>query len=351
MIEIPEYLLGSKEPFIICSRSVLQKQLGVLRDMGLEVFYSVKTNPEQVILHELRDFGTGFSTAGQEEFLLLMSMGIRPERIYHYERALTKERVKRLIGLGCKNFVVESRKAFDNIIEEIGRGFSLLLRIMAKPADNRYAGDYVPGFDIGEVNELVERCKARGIESGILHHSSSQMDDPMMWRSKFEELLAIDAKIDVDTIDIGGGLPVDYTGHGCKKVIDEIKRGIKRFGKKRLIAEPGRFIVGPACSLVARVELVDGQDVVVNCSVYDVHIDTIIAGLILPCRVPGRSLGERKKIYRILGSSLCNLDVFNPSVKLPEVSEGDIIVFDKAGAYNISSNFSSGGKIKTYIVD
>jgi len=345
MIEIPEQLTGSKEPFLVCSKSVLKEQVKALEGMGLDVFYSVKTNPEPSILRELRELGIGFSAPSPKEFLSLVSMGVSPQRIYYYERALTKERAKWLVESGCKEFVVDSKRAFDNLIEEVGLGSTVLVRMKAPPAGNSYSGVYVPGFDTGEAKKLLEECRARGIKNGVLHHSSSQMDDPKIWRAKFEEL----SKIDADIIDIGGGIPIDYDGQGQSRVLEEIKNGVKRLKAKKIIAEPGRFIVGPACSLVARAELVDGHDVVVNCSVYDVHIDTIIAGLVLPCRNLGKS--KWKRTYRILGSSLCNLDVFNQRAELPDVSEGDVIVFDKAGAYNFSSDFSAGGRIKTYVID
>jgi len=344
MIEIPKQLTGSKEPFLVCSKSVLKEQVETLGRMGLEVFYSVKTNPEPSILRELRELGIGFSAPSLKDFLSLVSMGVSPQKIYYYERALTKERAKWLVKSGCKNFVVEGRRAFDNLIGDIGLGSTVLVRMKAAPVGNEYSGGYAPGFEIGEVQKLLAECKARGIKSGVLHHSSSQVDDPKMWRAKFEEL----SKIDADIIDIGGGIPIDYNGQGYDKVLEEIKNGVKKLKAKRIITEPGRFIVGPACSLVTRAELVDGQDVVVNCSVYDVHIDTIIAGLVLPCRSLGKG---KKKTYRILGSSLCNLDVFNQGAELPDVSEGSTIIFDKAGAYNFSSDFSSGGQIKTYVVD
>ena len=153
----------------------------------------------------------------------------------------------------------------------------------------------------------------------------------------------------VDIVNIGGGIPISYNGKDSDNILEEIRTGVKKINADKIIIEPGRFIVGPACSLVARVELADDRNAVLNCSVYNVHIDTIIADLILPCRALKGT--EKRKSYRLLGSSLCNLDVFNECAKLPELKAGDAIVFDKAGAYNFSSDFGSGSGIKTYIVE
>lgn len=346
MIGIPQHLLQGKEPFFACSRLVLKGQMASLKALGVEIFYSVKTNPEKCILEELGRLGTSFSVSNPSEFLSIVSMGAAPDKILYYERGLTPEKVRWLAQSGCRNFVVESAQAFENLAPEIKPGFTVLIRMRASEPKSRYAGSCNPGLEANEALELAMKAKKRGAASGILHHNSSQMEEVSDWKSKFDTLSKLP---ELDIIDIGGGLPISYDGGNFDAILEVIHDGVKKLKAKRVIAEPGRFIVGPACSLVARVELVDNGNAVLNCSVYNVHIDTIIADLVLPCRV----LGKQGSVveYKLLGSSLCNLDVFDKKAKLPKLSVGDAIVFDKAGAYNFSSDFGSGSGIKTYIVD
>ena len=346
MIDIPQYLLQNKEPFFVCSRSVLRAQVEALKGLGVEVFYSVKTNPERCILEELQKLGVGFSVSGMPELLSVMSLGAKPEKVVYYERGLTKERAEKAIQAGCRNFVVESERAFESLSEGLKAGFMVLVRIKAEGGNGKYSGKYLPGVGLETAESIVRKCKGLGATCGLLHHGSSQTESPGDWRRKFDYLSGLPR---ADVVDIGGGIPLSYGGEDDGRVLEEIKTGIKRINAKRIIAEPGRFIVGPACSLVARVALVDGENAVLNCSVYNVHIDTIIADLVLPCRVlkPGKGAVD----YRLLGSSLCNLDVFNGSVRLPKLEEGDAVVFDKAGAYNFSSDFCPGYGIKTYMVE
>ncbi len=345
MIEIPQHLLQGKKPFFACSRSVLKGQVESLRALGVEVFYSVKTNPEKCILEELGGLGTGFSVSNPSEFLSVVSMGAAPDKIVYYERGLTPEKVRLLVRSGCKNFVVESTQTFENLAPEIKPGFTVLVRMRAGEPKGRYAGSYNPGLEATHALELAAKAKKMGASSGILHHSSSQMEEVSDWKAKFETLSKLPA---LDVIDIGGGIPICYNGGNFDAIIGVIRDGIKKLKAKRVIAEPGRFVVGPACSLVAHVEVVDNGNAVLNCSVYNAHIDTIIADIILPCRILGKH-GPTME-YRLLGSSLCNLDVFDKRAKLPKLSAGDAIVFDKAGAYNFSSDFGSGSGIKTYMV-
>lgn len=342
MIEIPQRLLGNREPFFVCSRSVLSEQVGKIRKLGLEVFYAVKTNQEMQILEELHRLGTGFLASNPKDFISVSATGARPDKIIYYARGLTRPLAEWLIENGCRNFVVESLPAFDNLLPLVDNGFSILARMRANGVRNKYSGEYVPGLEAGEVRAINAKCRKLGITTGVLHHSSSQVDDLDAWNKKFKELAGLGG---MDIIDLGGGIPISYGSGNHDKIFEEIKNGIKKLNAMRVIIEPGRFIAGPACSLVARVEVVDGSNAVLNCSVYNTHIDTIIADVVLPCRALKK--GPQAK-YRLLGSSLCNLDVFNKGAVLPKLAEGDVVVFDNAGAYNFSSEFGSG--IKTYMV-
>lgn len=341
MIEIPDRLLESPEPFCVCSRSVLGEQVRILKRLGVDVFFSVKTNPERAILKELCGLGVGFSVSSPGEFLSATSAGA--DRICYYERGLTKERAEWLVQSGCSSYAVDSRAAFENLKAAAREGLTILVRVKSDKADNRYPGDYAPGVEPAEAERMIEECRGLGAKVGILHHSASQIEDPAVWKRKFEELSRFNG---VEIIDIGGGMPVSYSGGGQEEVMAEIEDGVKGLKAESVIAEPGRFIVGPACSLITKVALVDGNDAVLNCSVYDAHIDTILAGLVLPCRTLKDGPLEE---YRLLGSSLCSLDVFNERMELPRLSPGDVVVFDNAGAYNFSSDFSSGSG-KTHMV-
>ncbi len=348
MVDIPEHLLESREPFLVCSRKVLKRQAERLESMGLDVFYSVKTNPEPRITKELARLGCGFSVPEPKEFLRLLSMDVEPERMLYHERALTKNRVEKLAKAGCRNFTVENKPSFENLMARADGDFTVLVRVRGGGSGSKYAGRYSPGLNVREARRLIKEAGKRGLRTGVLHHGSSQIEEPRVWEEKFRLLSKFP---DADVVNIGGGMPIEYNGEEHEGVLEEIKRGGKELGAGRLMAEPGRFIVGPACTLAARVEMIDGRNAILDCSVYGAHIDTIIAGLVLPCRVAGRE-GDGKKIrYRLLGSSLCNLDVFDEAAELPQLGEGDVVVFDNAGAYNFSSSFGPDGGIRTYVVD
>jgi diaminopimelate decarboxylase len=77
-------------------------------------------------------------------------------------------------------------------------------------------------------------------------------------------------------------------------------------------------------------------------------VDSIIAKIQLPCRAIKQG---PEKSYTLLGSSLCNLDIFSNDSSLPTLEVGDYIVFDNAGAYNFFSEFTGSGNFETYNID
>jgi diaminopimelate decarboxylase len=333
-------------PFFVCSREILKGQVERLSSLGAEVFYSTKTNPEPSILKSLQGIGAGFSVSSPEEFLTVTAMNAKPEKIYYYERGLSKEKAGWLKKAGGRNFVVESKAAFDNLLPVTDEEDTLLIRLKADNPGNEFSSSYVPGLQPSEARGLLSECRRRGLKTGILHHNASQVEGVGIWKGKFKTLSKFSG---LDVINLGGGIPISYGRKTNSAVLKEIEKGVGKLDAERIIVEPGRFIVGPACSLVTKAVLVDGRNIVLNASVYNTHIDTIIAKLVLPCRA-GKG-GKADKIYRLLGSSLCNLDIFNDRARLPETDTGDSIIFDYAGAYNFSSDFGSGSGIKTYMID
>ncbi len=347
MIEIPPKLLDSKDPFFVCSKHILRTQVKDLQRIGADLFYSVKTNPDPPILRVLADLGLGFSVSNTQDFSHLLSLGVDVNRILYCERGLTEDKVSWLVERGCKNFVVDTQRAFENLYPSLDTKSLVLFRTGRSKATNRYQRGYIPHLAPSLISAMIKKCPGR---VGVLHHTFSQGEDPELWSGKFEDL----KEWSVDVVDIGGGLPIDYSTSERDTLSEELLRilrggisALRDSGVGRVFMEPGRFIVGPACSLVTRAVLVNGGDVILNASVYRTHIDTIIAGIELPARTLKTG---RKHSYRLLGSSLCSLDVFRRRALLPHIDEGDIIIFDKAGAYNSLSEFGSGCGVKSYLI-
>ena len=95
--------------------------------------------------------------------------------------------------------------------------------------------------------------------SGLHAHLGSGIDDPRHWRGVYADLAGLADNVGtVETIDIGGGLPIPYTPDAqefdlaqWRAGLDEIKAAYPRYG---LVIEPGRYLVAEAGVLLLTVD-------------------------------------------------------------------------------------------------
>ena len=148
----------------------------------------------------------------------------------------------------------------------------------------------------------------------------------------------------IDIINLGGGLPIKYKNVNIDVhpyIFKKIKEAIDWFGKEVYI-EPGRFICGPAVKLETEIIQVYDNNIVVNCSIYNCALDTVLTNTKL--LVEGEGEGEW---YLIKGNSPTRDDIFRYRVRLKNPKVGDKLVFLNAGAYNYSTDFCGFKKLET----
>src|SRR6185437_601400 len=134
-----------------------------------------------------------------------------------------------------------------------------------------------------------------------------------------------------DTLDIGGGFPIDYLQHtlDIRPFCAPIRTALARLPKRvRVIAEPGRYIAGPAAIGVASVMgrarreghwwyyLDDGLYGSYSGQLYD-H-----------ARYPVESLRQGEPLLpSVLAGPTCDsIDVIAENLRLPQLRAGDLIV-------------------------
>lgn len=151
-------------------------------------------------------------------------------------------------------------------------------------------------------------------------------------------------------LDIGGGFPGDND-----KTIDEVamfvNQGLETHfpaaGSVRVIAEPGRFYVASAFTLVTNIQskknihdpvtdavrhkmyyINDGVYGSFNCLLYDHQI-------VKPVLLQARDESEKKYVSTIFGPTCDALDELIRDIPMPDVEIGDFIIFENMGAYTI----------------
>jgi diaminopimelate decarboxylase len=151
-------------------------------------------------------------------------------------------------------------------------------------------------------------------------------------------------------IDAGGGLGIDYHGgvfDATAKVTEyagAVERALNGF-EGLLLLEPGRFLVGQAGALVARVLQVksNGKKTFV---ITDAAMNDLIRPALYQAHheiVPVRPRAGRVRTVDVVGPVCETGDFFARDRKLKPIEPGDLVALLDAGAYGMaqSSNYNT----------
>jgi ornithine decarboxylase len=205
------------------------------------------------------------------------------------------------------------------------------------------------GISPGEaVDLIVESFKTGLVVEGISFHVGSQcnnfenyMQALQLAASVLKEAASRGHRINI--LDIGGGFPVRYDNKAksfkilAKRLNVEIARLFPK--TMEILAEPGRFMVANAGTLVTRIigkAVRDGK----ICYYLDDGVYHTFSGIVFDhCRYPLRSFkaGE-KKVCSVFGPTCDAFDTISVAEELPDLAIGDLLYAENIGAYSIASS-------------
>jgi ornithine decarboxylase len=349
-------------PLLLVDCEVVRRQYRSLRAAlpGVELFYALKPLPNAAVVAELRDLGASFDVATSGEIRLVRAAGIPPERCIHTHPIKSDAEIRSALRLGLRTFVVDNPDEVRKF-ERYRQRTELLLRVSFRNPTAVVDLSRKFGCEPAAVPALLELARSAGVNvRGLSFHVGSQVADP----AKYVEAIGACAEIisavraagvaDLDILDIGGGFPIAYGGamQPIREFCRPIRQALKQLPRGvRVIAEPGRFIAGPAGTAVATVVgraqregrwwyyLDDGMYGSYNGQLYD-HAR-------YPIDVPGRKGPSHPSV--LAGPTCDSIDVVREDIPLPELQIGDLVVGHMMGAYTACSasdfNFIPRAKI------
>jgi len=206
------------------------------------------------------------------------------------------------------------------------------------------------GADPGEAADLIVEAFNTGLTvEGLSFHVGSQCTN----FENYVQALQLSANIiheaetrsgqRIKILDIGGGFPVKYNNQvkSFRTLAKRLNTEFKRFfpADMQIIAEPGRFMVANACTLVAKVigkAIRDGRPCYyINDGVYHTYSGQVFDHCIYP--VYAFRDGE-KQISAVFGPTCDAFDTITLSAELPEMETGDLVYSENIGAYSIASS-------------
>jgi diaminopimelate decarboxylase len=148
-------------------------------------------------------------------------------------------------------------------------------------------------------------------------------------------------RLGVPVVDVGGGLPPAPDEQVYARTIAGALGAVGFEG--RVLAEPGRAIVGEAVELACTVRAVKRLSDGTRCVVVDAGTDLLPgARWRWPHVDAPYATGPPAGPALIAGALCSHLEILHPRVKLPAVAEGEVLLIRRVGAYNQSQSTQSG---------
>jgi diaminopimelate decarboxylase len=330
--------------------------------LGGRVLYAVKANANLAVLATLAGLGSGFDVVSGGELVRVLRAGGDPEATVFASVGKTADELALAVGNGV-TVHVESADELDTL-QAVAAGLERPARfaIRVNPdvevdthANIQTGHDEAKfGVPVPVAHELLGRA-ARGELPGLrpvgVHvHVGSQLPDPdgvaAGARVGLEVLEAGRAAgLELDWLDVGGGLPVDYAGGSAlgPELFAAALEPLLAGRNVRLAIEPGRALVARAGALVATV-------------LYRKHrsagrmlvVDTGMHHLLRPAlyqavhRVRPLRAAPLAGPTEVVGPICESTDVLATDADLPDLAPGEPVAFLDTGAYGMTmaSNYN-----------
>ena len=345
------------------------------------VCYSVKACANLAVLKLFVELGAGFDVVSGGEIHRVLKAGGYPGRIVFAGVGKTDDEIKLALDLGIHLFTVESEpelEAIEAIAVQSGRRARVALRV--NPDVDPETHTYITtgrrenkfGLDLDRAAAVLKRrADFPSVDFvGVHAHIGSQITsvDPYVAAlARIADFIGTheSAGLEIESIDIGGGFGIFYQiGEALTaKEFSSAIRPVVEPLKKKVVMEPGRFIVGNAGVLLTRVIFVkesgDKRFVIVDAAMNDLirpalygaeHRIWPVKPPFLPeevSRMPGLKTAD------IVGPVCESGDFLALGRPFPDVRRGDLLAVFSAGAYGMtmSSNYNSRPRAPEVLVE
>ncbi|MER5740173.1 diaminopimelate decarboxylase [Streptomyces sp. NPDC002262] len=330
--------------------------------------FAVKAAPLVPVLRLLADTGMGCETASPGETRLALAAGFAPDRIVLDSPAKTRTEIREALALGIALNA-------DNLAE--------LERVDAlRPAGSRSViglrvNPQVGGGTIAAMSTATAHSKfgvalgdpgarARVLDAFLrrpwltrlhAHVGSQGCPLPLIARGLAalhglaEEINAHVGARQVTSLDLGGGLPVNFRDDTVTPTFEEYVRALTDVepalfdGRYQLVTEFGRSLLaknGFTAAVVEYVKEAGGRRIAVTHAGAQVATRTVFMPDAWPVRITAHGPDGRPKttpaVPQDVAGPLCFAgDVVAHGRLLPELSEGDVVVLHDTGAYYFSA--------------
>lgn len=343
-----------KTPFYLFDIDELIQNVERIRKLSgedINICYAMKANP--FLVAALAERVNRIEACSAGEYDICRNQGIKPEKIILSGVLKKKEELERIFRKEMTLPVVtaESKEQFL-LISELAQKYERNIRIMLRlTSGNQF------GMELSLVEELmIESLENPYLKIAGLHYFSGTQKTDVSFMT--QELLYLNGiykqfkkryGIELDEMEYGPGIYVEYfqkqKGWEVEAAFQKLRMCVKNMSfQGTLTLELGRSLTATCGYYVTTIQELkqSGNEsyAIVDGGIHQMHYDGQIMEMRLPFyrQLPRKSC---KGAYWNICGALCTVnDVLAKNMWLNEVHRGDVLVFEKMGAYSITEGIA-----------
>lgn len=323
-------------------------------------FYAAKALTNIHVLQYIREIGCNVDCSSINEARLALYAGFEPSNILYTSNNIAFEEIEEAKNLGI-HINIDSISNLEKFGKKYGHSYPVGIRlrpnIMAggnlKISTGHAASKF--GVPLEDIEQVLKVQKETGLFIRTLHiHTGSEIKDVEVFAKGIEVLLDVAQHFsELEVIDLGGGFKVPYKpgeeGTDIEKLGQKVKEEFEEYEKKynrhlQVWFEPGKFMVSEAGYFITKVNVLKQAGNIIFAGV-DTGLNHFIRPMFYGAYHEIENISNpsgEPKVYNVVGN-ICETDTFAESRPLPGIREGDLLVFNNAGAYGfeMASNYNS----------
>ncbi|MCC7518316.1 MAG: type III PLP-dependent enzyme [Verrucomicrobiae bacterium] len=347
-------------PLFVVDHDEIRRRYALFRRSlpRVQAYYAVKANPDPAIVKTLYTEGASFDVASFPEFMIvhdnIRALPAKRRQQWIWDKIIYANPIKDKHTLERLNRY-KPLVTYDNLteVEKIRRHAphaGLILRVSVPNTGSVVELSSKFGASPGEAVDLIEAAFRAGlVVEGISFHVGSQCTNFHNYVQALEVAHGLFQEAhsrghpQVNILDIGGGFPAPYDAH--MRPFEDLARTLNaEFDRlfppeTEIVAEPGRFLVATAGTLVAEVigKAVRGgkRGYYLNDGIYGTFSGVLFDHI--PYRLKSFRRGK-PEICAVFGPTCDALDTISVAERLPELELGDLVYSENIGAYSHASS-------------
>jgi len=365
-----------RTPFYCYSLSQLKNNYhtfnNAFRAIKPTICFSVKSNSNLTLLRELKKMGSGADVVSIGELLKATKAGINAKKIVFSGVGKTEEEIRMAIKKRVLLINVESESEV-NLINKISKkiskktsiGIRLNPNVTGKTHQKISTGGKDEKFGLvynDFINLLKKIRKMKNLKlNGISVHIGSQITNIKPFKKVLSVINKIinKTKMNFKFIDLGGGMGISYTKKEKQLNLKQYAQLVNKFIKNKnskIIFEPGRFIIGNAAILIAKIIYIKKSNNK-NFIVLDAGMNNLMRPALYDTQHQVIPLKKTNKLFRgnleFVGPVCESSDKFSSQKSFSQIKEGDYVGLANVGAYgmSLSSNYNTRPTIAEIMVN